>query len=105
MTLIEVGALLGGLTFIGSIITALALWKKNGADAASVLTDRALKAATNAIENLEQQAETLGKQLKETTGELQAMRRHLGVLETLLREHSIPAPSFDWPPAHRNGVA
>lgn len=105
MTLIEVGAALGGLTFIGSIIGALALWKKNGADAASVLTDRALKAATTSIENLEKHAEKLGAQLEKTTDELRALRQHMTVLESLLREHSIPAPTFDWPPRHRNGVA
>ncbi len=94
--LLQVGAALGGLTFIGGIITALALWRKNGADAASVLTDRALRAATTSIENLE-------KQLASTTDELRALRRHMVVLEGLLRQSGISVPEFDWQP-RRNGV-
>lgn len=103
-TLLQVGAALGGLTFIAGIITALAMWKKSGADAASVLTDRALKAATTAIENVEQQAEKLGAQLERTQGELEktrdelrAVRRHMGVLEGLLRQQGVPVPDLDWP--------
>ncbi len=95
--LLQVGAALGGLTFIGGIITALALWRKNGADAASVLTDRALRAATTSIENLE-------KQLASTTAELRALRRHMSALEGLLRQRGVSVPEFDWPP-QRNGVA
>lgn len=103
-TLLQVGAALGGLTFIAGIITALAMWKKSGADAASVLTDRALKAATTAIENVEQQAEKLGVQLERTQGELEktrdelrAVRRHMGVLEGLLRQQGVPVPDLEWP--------
>jgi DNA repair ATPase RecN len=102
---LQVAAGLGGLTFIGGIITALALWKKNGADAASVLTDRALKAATTAITNIEQQAEKLGHQLEKTQGqleltreELRAVRRHMGVLERLLRDQGVAVPELVWPP-------
>jgi hypothetical protein len=94
---LQVCAGLGGLTFIGGIITALAMWRKNGADAASVLTDRALNAATKSIENLE-------KQLERTTEELRAVRRHMTVLEGLLRQSGVTVPEFDWPP-RRNGVA
>jgi DNA repair ATPase RecN len=103
---LQVAAGLGGLTFIGGIITALALWKKNGADAASVLTDRALKAATTAIENVEQRAEKLSQQLEKTQDqlertqhELRAVRRHMGVLEALLRDRGVPVPELVWPPA------
>jgi hypothetical protein len=110
-TLLQIGAALGGLTFVGGIITALAMWKKSGADAASVLTDRALKAATTAIEKVEQRAEKLGlqlektqDQLEKTQSELRAVRRHMGVLETLLRAQGVPVPELVWPP-HRNGVA
>lgn len=99
--LLQIGAALGGLSFLGGIITALAMWRKSGADAASVLTDRALKAATSSIENLEKRAETLSVQLDRATDELRALRTHLGVLEQLLRQHAIPAPDFVWP--RRNG--
>lgn len=77
---------------------------KAGADAASILTDTALKAATTSIENLEQQAEKLTKQLERTTEELQAVRRHMGVLEGLLRQQGVPVPELVWPPP-RNGIA
>lgn len=111
MTLwLQIGAALGGLTFIGGIITALALWRKNGADAASVLTDRALKAAEAAITNVEKQADKLGRQLEKTQGELEktrdelrAVRVHMDVLEGLLRERGVPVPQLVWPP-QRNGV-
>jgi signal transduction histidine kinase len=116
--LLQVGAALGGLTFLGGLITALALWrrskaeaKKTGADATSVLTDTALKAATTAIANIEKQAEKLGEQLvrtqdelEKTRDELHAVRHHMGVLEGLLREREIPVPKFVYPPT-RNGAA
>lgn len=114
---LQICAGLGGLTFIGTIITAIAMLirskagaTKTGADTIQVLTDNALKAASTAIGNVEKQAEKLGRQLEETQGELaktrdelQAVRRHMGVLEQLLREHKIPAPEFVWP-IGRNGV-
>lgn len=109
--LLQLGSALGGLTFIAGIITALAVWRrakaeasKTGADAASVLTDTALKSAAKAIANLEQQAEKLGHQLDKTTAELRAVRRHMGVLEDLLRERGVPVPQLSWPP-QRNGAA
>lgn len=115
---LQICAGLGGLTFLGTVITALALWRKSkaeanktGADAIQVLTDNALKAASTAIDKVEKQAEKLGQQLERTQGELaktqnelQAVRRHMGVLEDLLREHRIPAPKLVWP-SHSNGVA
>lgn len=112
MTLfLQICAALGGFTFVGGIITALAMWRKSkaeatkaGADAASVLTDRALRAATTSIENLEKHAEKLGQQLDRTTDELRALRRHMAVLEALLRDRGVPVPQFDWPP-QRNGVS
>lgn len=116
--LLQIGAALGGLSFLAGLITALALWRKSkadatktGADATSVLTDTALKAATTAIANIEQQAAKLGQQLErtqdeleKTRDELQAVSRHMGVLEDLLRERDIPVPKFTWSP-RRNGVA
>lgn len=102
--LLQISAALGGLTFVGGLITALALWRKTsaearkiGVDTASVLTDTALKAATRSIENLE-------KQLESTSDQLRALRRHMTVLEGLLRQSGVSVPEFDWPP-YRNGVA
>lgn len=107
--ILQIGAALGGLTFVGAIITALAMWRKSkaeanktGADAASVLTDTALKAATSAIKNMEERAQKLGEQLEKTQDELQAVRRHMGVLEMLLRQRGVPVPEFVFPP--RNGA-
>lgn len=99
-TLLQIGAALGGLSFLGTIIGALAVWRKSkaeankaGADAASVLTDSALSIV-----------EDLRVELRSARAEIGALRRHLSVVERLLREQGIPAPEFDWPP-HRNGVA
>lgn len=107
--LLQLGASLGGLSFLAGLITALSLWRKSkaeaaktGADATSVLTDTALKAATRSIESLEKHAEKLSEQLDRTTDELRALRAHMDVVEQLLRQHQIPAPEFVWP--RRNGV-
>jgi DNA repair ATPase RecN len=84
---------------------------KTGADTTAILTDTALKAATAAIANIEQQAEKLGAQLEKTQGELeltrdklQAVLRHMRVLDGLLRERGVTVPEFVYPP-HRNGAA
>ena len=118
MTLwLQIGAALGGLSFLGTLIGALAMWRKTkaeakkiGVDAATVLTDTALKAATEAIEHVEQQAAKLGAQLERTQGELELTRdklhavlRHMRVLEDLLRASGVSVPDFVYPP--RNGVA
>lgn len=115
--LLQIGAALGGLSFIAGIITALAMWRKSkaeatktGADATSVLTDTALKAATTAIASVQAEAEKLGRQLVKTQDELEltrdelhAVRRHMDRLETLLRAQGAEVPNFTWTP-RRNGV-
>ena len=100
-------SILGGCSFIGTGIVAVSQRRKVRADAASVLTDSAMKVLTS----VEQRAEKLGKQLEETQekldetqGELRAVRRHMGVLEELLRSVGVPVPDLVWPP-RRNGVA
>ena len=105
-TFLQFCAALGGLTFIATPITAVALWRKSKAeakkinvDAASVLTDSALKVLTS----VDRRAEKLGLQLEETQDELRAVRSHLIVLEGLMRAHDVPVPPFVWPP-QRNGV-
>lgn len=116
--LLQIGALLGGLSFIGGLITALAMWRKSkaeatktGADASAVLTDTALKAATTAIASVQAEAEKLSRQLVKTQDELeltrdelQAVRRHMDRLETLLRTTGAEVPAFTWSP-RRNGVS
>jgi len=96
--LVQIGATLGGFTFIAGIITALALWRKTKAevkktdvDAASVLTDSALSIVKD-----------LRGELAETRQQMQALRSHMGRLEGLLRDRGVPVPDFDWPP--RNGA-
>jgi chromosome segregation ATPase len=110
--LLQISAALGGLTFLAGLITALAIWRKSKSeakkidvDAAAVLTDSAMKVLTS----VEQRAEKLGRQLEatqekldETQDEMRAMRRHMGVLEDLLRARGVPIPEFQWP--QRNGV-
>ena len=92
--LISAGAALGGLGFIGTVITAIAMRRKvraeadkTGADAASVLTGSAMSLV-----------EEVRADLLETQHELRALRRHVGVLEGLLRVNGIPVPDFAWPP-------
>lgn len=92
---IRVLSVLGGLGFVGAIITALSLRskvraeaEKTGADAASVLTGSAMSLV-----------EAVQADLKETQQELRALRRHLGVVEGLLRVNGIPVPEFAWPPS------
>lgn len=91
--LLQIGAVLGGLSFVGGIITAVALWRKTKADAASVLTDSALSIVTD-----------LRGEIAVTRQEMRALRSHISRLEVLLRQHGVPIPDFDWPPP-RNGVA
>ncbi len=98
--ILQVAAALGGLTFFGGIITALAVWrkskseaKKTDIDAASVLTDSALKIVKD-----------LRTELRETRTEMHALREHMGTLEDLLRQRGVPVPQFRWPP-QRNGVS
>jgi uncharacterized membrane protein len=99
-------SVLGGCSFIGTGIVAVSQRRKVRADAASVLTDSAMKVLTS----VEQRAEKLGRQLEatrekldETQDEMRAMRRHMGVLEDLLRARGVPIPEFRWP--QRNGIA
>jgi uncharacterized membrane protein len=99
-------SILGGCSFIGTGIVAVSQRRKVRADAASVLTDSAMKVLTS----VEQRAEKLGRQLEatrekldETQDEMRAMRRHMGVLEDLLRSRGVPIPEFRWP--QRNGIA
>lgn len=101
---LQVCAGLGGLTFIGTIITAIAMLirskagaTKTGADTIQVLTDNALKAASTAIANLEKQLGQTVDELAKTRSELQGVRQHMDVLEQLLRQHQIQAPQFVWP--------
>lgn len=98
--LVQIGALSGALSFLGTIIGALAMWRKSkaeaaktGADAASVLTGSALSIV-----------EDLRGELRSARAEIGALRRHLSAVERLLREQGIPTPDLDWPPS-RNGAA
>ncbi len=107
---LQICAALGGLTFLGGIITALAMWRKSkaeakkfGADAPQVLTDTALKPASVVMAELKEQAKELKVELAKTRAELQAVREHMDVLEDLLRLNQIPAPKFVWPAP--NGAA
>lgn len=91
-------SILGGCSFVGTGIVAFANRRKvradatkAGADAAAVLTESALSIVGE-----------LRGQLESTSKELKALRLHMGVLETLLRERGVPVPTFEWP--QRNGV-
>lgn len=97
--LVQIGAVLGSLTFLGTLITALAMWrkskseeKKTDADVVQVLTGTALT-----------MVEDMRKELAAARTEMQALRSHMGRLETLLRTAGLSVPEFDWP-QRRNGV-
>lgn len=85
-------SILGGMSFIGTGIVALSQRRKVRADAASVLTDSALKIVKD-----------LRTELEETRSEMHALREHLGGLENLLRQRGLPVPQFRYSPP-RNGV-
>lgn len=91
---------IGACSWIGTGIVAFANRKKvrgeaakAGADAAAVLTESALSVVAD-----------LRGELASAREEIRALRRHLGVVERLMREQGVSMPEFDWPP-HRNGVA
>lgn len=74
---------------------------KYGADAAAVLTET----ATELLEPLRSELTRTGRRLTETNDQLEktqremsALRRHLAVVEDLLRRNGIPVPAFVWPP-------
>lgn len=90
---VTVLSILGGMSFIGTGIVALSQRRKVRADAASVLTDSALKIVKD-----------LRNELEETRSEMNALREHLGTVEDLLRKQGVPVPQFRWAPP-RNGVA
>lgn len=97
--LVQIGAVLGSLTFVGTVITALAMWrkskseaKKTDVDAVQVLTGTALT-----------MVEDMRAELAAARQEMKALRTHMGRLETLLRAAGMSVPEYDWPP-HRNGV-
>lgn len=85
---------LSGCSFIGTIAVAWMQRKKVGADAASVLTGSALQI----VEDLRTELKGARTELRETRAELHAVRRHMGVLEVLLRERGVPVPELAWPP-------
>ena len=91
--LVTVLSLLGGCSFVGTGIVALANRKKvrgeaakAGADAAAVLTESALSIVDD-----------LRGELVSARAEIRALRRHLGVVERLIREQGLPVPDLDWP--------
>ena len=95
MNWIAVLSVLSGCSFIGTLGVAWMQRKKVGADAASVLTGSALQI----VEDLRTELKGARSELKETRAELHAVRRHMGVLEVLLRERGVPVPELAWPPS------
>lgn len=110
-TLIQLAVAGGAGSLLTTAVTSFSQRRKvsaeasrAGADAVSILTDTAMKAAEKAIAEVERQAESLRVDLRETRDELRALRGHLVTLETLLRTTGVPVPEFAWPP-RRNGVS
>lgn len=91
---IQVLSVIGGLGVPAAVVTALAMRRKvraeagkTGADAADVLTGSAMSYVTE-----------VRADMAELQQEMRALRRHVGVLEGLLRVNGIPVPEFAWPP-------
>jgi len=68
-----------------------------GADASKVITE----AATDAVSLVSEQLKVLRGELVEARSEVAALRRHMEVLEALLRSNGVPAPEFIWRVAGR----
>lgn len=91
---VAVLSILSGCSFIGTLGVAWMQRKKVRADAASVLTGSALQI----VQDLRAELKGTRAELKETRDELIAVRRHMGLLEVLLRAQGVPVPELPWPP-------
>lgn len=92
---IRVLSVLGALGLPTTVVVAITMRgkiraeaKKTGADTASVLTGSAMEMVND-----------IRADLVETQREVRALRRHVGVLEGLLRVNGVPIPELAWPPA------
>lgn len=74
---------------------------KTDADAAKIVAETAAGVMSDLIGPLRVDLARHRKKLEETQTEIEALRRHLAVVEALLRENGIPVPAFVWP--HVNG--
>lgn len=104
-TVIRALSVVGGIGFVGTIVTALAMRRKvradatkAGADAAKVLGDTAASLVTEVRADMAELRSEHRTEINEMHGEILALRRHVGVLEGLLRRHGIPVPEFARPP-------
>jgi hypothetical protein len=112
-TFVAVMAALGPASLIGTVVNAWLQRRKiraeagkTGADAAAVLTET----ATELLNPLRAELDRTGRRLAETNDrlesterEMSALRRHLIVVEDLLRRNGIPVPEFVWPPSANGG--
>lgn len=96
---VQIMASLGGLAFVGGIITALAVWRKSRAEAKKTDVD-AVQVLTGTALTM---VEDMRKELAAARTEMQALRTHMGRLETALRTAGMAVPEFHWP--QRNGAA
>jgi hypothetical protein len=104
---VDVLASLGGVSFIGMIVNAFVQRRKIkaesgkiGADAAAVLTESATKFADEVREAAREDTAVLRRELQDTRSEIAALRRHLAVVEGMLRRYLPPdvaVPDFVWP--------
>jgi hypothetical protein len=106
--LVTVLAGTGVLSLIGTLILTWSQRKKVraevervGADASKVITE----SAAGVVALVHGEMEAMTKELTETRREMGALRRHLAVVEGLLRDRGIPVPDFVWPERRRNGTS
>lgn len=108
---------LGALSFIGTLIAAIAQRRKvaaeagkTGADAAAVATESAIDAAVVLMRELRvelaaarQEGDALRRELAGARAELDALRGHLRHVEEMVRERGVDVPPFHWPYSHHLG--
>lgn len=102
---IQVLSVLGGVVSAGGIVTALSLRKKvraeakkTGADTAEVLAGVGADLVTEVRADMRELKAEHRQEMREMQAEVRALRRHVGVLEGLLRTNGVTIPEFAWPP-------
>lgn len=90
------GTVGGVVALVALVIRVLVGRKKLDADTAAVFT----ATATELIEPLRKELREARRELSDTRDEMAALRRHLRLMEDLLRQHNIPTPAFVWPPGN-----
>jgi|SRR5882757_3455484 len=99
----------GVLSLVGTVLLALfqrrkvaAEVERVGAEAAEAIT----RSATGVVALVHAELDTVATALREARKEIDALRRHLTTVETLIRDAGLTVPEFTYmPERRRNGSA